>query len=146
VLERFQFVDLQIQPLKAEWVAAVPDQSTGPVGNATTVAAAPVGAPGWSPQWLPPGFVLSLPPRHAQEDVLTFSDGLAVMSVFIEAANDPVPAAEGRARQGATVAYTRPLHTQNQSGKDQSFIVTVVGEVPQATAERVANSVDMSAQ
>jgi sigma-E factor negative regulatory protein RseB len=62
------------------------------------------------------------------------------MSVFIEAASDPLPSAEGRARQGATVAYTKPLRRN-----DQSYIVTVVGEVPQATAERVANSVDLRA-
>lgn len=138
VLERFQFVEIDIgQPLEQ---TALADATPAAVA-ATATAPAPARIDtDWRPGWLPPGFTAAAaPPAHA--DMLTYSDGLAVLSVFLEPAAAAQPAAEGRARQGATVAYTRPLHS---AGK--TYIVTVVGEVPQATAERVANSLSLGPQ
>ena len=89
----------------------------------------------WRPQWLPEGFVLLVAPRRPSDDVLTYSDGLAVLSVFV-AASESQSAETGRAAQGATVAVTRSMQL---GGK--SVVVTVVGEVPPATASRVVDSV-----
>lgn len=138
VLERFQFVDVQIgQPLKREWLGDT---------LAETSKAAPNQMPieriveeeqmAWRPQWLPKGFSLALAPHRAGDDALTYSDGLAVFSVFVESAQEPLPAHEGTAALGATVAYTRPVQL---AGKP--YLVLVVGEVPAETAKRVANSV-----
>jgi len=138
ILERFQFVEVTIGPLKPEWVSNEPVVRNAVPASAPAIAAAP---PGWTPHWLPAGFALSNMPRATPEDVQTYSDGLAVMSVFVEPAEEPLPTAEGRAQQGATVAYTKPLRRQ-----DKSYIVTVMGEVPQATAAGVANSVDWSSR
>lgn len=137
VLERLQFVEVEIgQPLKREWLGDIP----------TGAAKAPDPAPidrvveeaqmAWRPQWLPPGFVLSVAPHRPSEEMLTYSDGLAVLSVFVEPANAPLPSGEGNAAQGATVAYTRPT-----SFSGRPYLITVLGEVPAATARRVANSV-----
>lgn len=73
-------------------------------------------------------------PRRALQVV--FSDGLATLSVFIEA-DAPAAAAPGaeveRAHaQGATSGYKRRI---------SDALVTVVGEVPPATAKAVAESV-----
>lgn len=135
VLERFQFVEVDVgQPLKPEWIADATPQADATAAKAAATGPAP---PAWKPQWLPAGFVLSASPKQSREDALTYSDGLAVMSIFLEPVTDSAPAGAGKARQGATVAYTRPLRRA-----DRSYIVTVIGEVPQITAERVANSVD----
>ena len=138
-LERLQFVDVQIgEPLKKEWL-----------GNAMAAAekAAPNPMPiervveeeqmAWKPRWLPPGFALALAPHRTGEEVLTYSDGLAAFSVFVEAASEPLPSREGSAVQGATVAYTRPAQI---AGKPH--LILIVGEVPAETAKRVANSVE----
>lgn len=139
MLERFQFVEVTVGPLKPEWIVGAPrDTARATPAAASAVASAP---PGWTAHWLPAGFTLASAPRTAPEDVQTYSDGLAVMSVFVEPAEEPLPTSEGRAQQGATVAYTKPLRRQ-----DKSYIVTVMGEVPQATAAGVANSVDWSAR
>lgn len=139
VLERMQFVDIEIgQPLSGQWLAAAASAgedrkaaAAAPIARVVEEAQMP-----WRPQWLPPGFTLSVAPHKTSEDVLTYSDGLAVFSIFIDAARAEIPAGGGRASQGATVAYTRSA----QLGSDAAT-VTVVGEIPAATASRVAESV-----
>jgi sigma-E factor negative regulatory protein RseB len=137
VLERLQFVEVEIgQPLKKEWLGdslALPDSSADPGSVERVVEEAQMP---WRPQWLPPGFVLSVAPRKLSDDVLTYSDGLAVLSVFVATVAEPQSAALGKAAQGATVAVTR----STQFG-GKPMLVTVVGEVPPATAARVVDSV-----
>lgn len=138
MLERLQFVEVEIgQPLKKEWLGdrlALRGGSADP-GSVERVVEE-VQMP-WRPQWLPPGFVLSVAPRRPSDDVLTYSDGLGVLSVFVAPAPEPPQsAATGRAVQGATVAVTRSMQF---AGKP--VVVTVVGEVPPATAARVVDSV-----
>lgn len=98
----------------------------------------------WRIGWVPPGFRLLDADTHRHADgegdardveTLMFSDGLAAFSVFIE----PVPetgAGSVVSRSGATVALTWRI----AEGKEQS-LVSVVGEVPVATARRIATSV-----
>ncbi|MDB6061083.1 MAG: hypothetical protein JWM78_1186 [Verrucomicrobiaceae bacterium] len=138
VLERLQFVEVEIgQPLKKEWLGDVPAAASVNVGEQGGIqrVVEEVQMP-WRPQWLPAGFVLSVAPHRTSEDVLTYSDGLAVLSVFVEAAKGPLPSNGGTAVQGATVAYSRAT----QFGPNP-YVVTVVGEVPTDTAGRVAESV-----
>lgn len=139
--ERLQFVDIEIgMPLKKEWLGAAEDHSTA----AATNKPEPIlidrvveeSQMPWYPQWVPPGFVLSVAPHRPSEGVMTYSDGLAVMSVFVEATKPPLPATAGKAKQGATIAYTQ---LANFGGNP--YLVTVVGEIPEITAQRVANSV-----
>lgn len=138
VLERLQFVDVQIgEPLKKEWLgdalAASPKAASDPMPVERIMEEEQMA---WKPRWLPPGFSLALAPHRSAEDALTYSDGLAVFSVFVEVAKEPLPQREGSATQGATVAYTRHLQVNGQP-----YLVLVVGEVPPDTARRVADSV-----
>jgi sigma-E factor negative regulatory protein RseB len=134
VLERFQFVTLDIgaEP-GATWTGVATDVGVQPVAAEPAETAA--GAPPWSPQWLPPGFELAIPAEKSE--VQTYSDGLAMVSIFMAPADPERSTAEdGQAQQGATVAHTRPVRFQQRG-----FLVTVVGEVPAATAQRIAAAV-----
>lgn len=92
----------------------------------------------WSVGWLPEGFHMSdrvfdptslsrMPVEH-----LVYSDGLASLSVFIETLGSASERLEGHSNMGAINAYGRVLG---------DFQITVVGEVPSITVERVADSV-----
>ncbi|MCY1181068.1 Sigma factor AlgU regulatory protein MucB [compost metagenome] len=63
-----------------------------------------------------------------------FDDGLARFSVFVEALNGG-SAADIRTQLGPTVAVSRRLTTPKGE-----MMVTVVGEIPIGTAERIALS------
>ena len=67
------------------------------------------------------------PVRH-----LVLSDGLASVSVFIEARSPQTEAMRGLAKVGAAFAYSRALDGHQ---------VTAVGEVPAATVEAIAEAV-----
>lgn len=94
------------------------------------------GAGVWRVTWMPDGFALS---NHEKQslvasgdpiDHLVFTDGLASVSVFIEKSHD-VPQI-GPAQMGGVNAFARFAN---------GFQVTAVGEVPQSTVQRMANSV-----
>jgi sigma-E factor negative regulatory protein RseB len=89
----------------------------------------------WKVDWLPEGFVAVGNRLTAQgEQVLMFADGLVSLSVFI--VNDHLDYVDKTtARHGATVVVISPIAT----GVGRS--VAVVGEVPTATARRIAVSV-----
>jgi sigma-E factor negative regulatory protein RseB len=100
--------------------------------------------------WLPDGFAVAArdvyrtPASDNSVNTLMYSDGLAAFSVFVE----EMPkngAARMVSRQGATVAVTRVAH--GPAGTTP-YLITVVGEVPVATAQKVAESVryNVSAQ
>lgn len=141
VRERLQFVQVEIgMPLKKEWLGDAPDKPVArnmdQSGDRMIDRVLEESQMPWQPDWVPPGFALSVAPSRKNEGVMTYSDGLAVMSVFVEPIKPPLPTGDGRATQGATIAYTR---LTEHDGKP--YLVTVVGEVPEVTAQRVASSV-----
>ncbi|MEO0443486.1 MAG: MucB/RseB C-terminal domain-containing protein, partial [Pseudomonadota bacterium] len=89
----------------------------------------------WQVGWLPRGFLpVGNRVTARGEQVLIFSDGLVSLSVFVmnrqkNAVN------KATARHGATVVVITP----GSSGSER--LIAVVGEVPTATARRVAVSV-----
>ena len=95
---------------------------------------------GWRSDWLPPGFELvnssvRRDPKHnSSVSSLMYDDGLARFSVFLEPVNDD-GGTDVRTQLGPTSAVSRRLNTPK--GK---VMVTVVGEIPLGTAERVALS------
>ncbi len=106
---------------------------------ASPVSAGPVSAvqPAWRAVSLPPGFRLrtarsrqveggSAPMEH-----LVYTDGIASVSVFIEAGVATAEQGEGVSRMGAANAYTAVTG---------GYLVTAVGEVPARTAEMIARS------
>lgn len=91
----------------------------------------------WRVSWLPPGFSLTahemrrMPPDDRQVEHMVFSDGLALVSVFMERAHaSSMP--EGWSHRGAVHTFTRRLG---------DHFVTVVGEVPAQTVQQIAESV-----
>ena len=137
LLERFQMTRLDTQdlPSDADLRASAACKPVEPV------AVQPAGAVvGWRSDWLPPGFALVSssvrrdPARKSTVSSLMYDDGLARFSVYLEPVQDDA-GADTRAQLGPTVAVSRHLNTPK--GK---VMITVVGEIPLGTAERIALS------
>ncbi len=142
-LEIFQFTALRVGDS-----VALADLEPDTEGIRVRHLAAPAPAtetrihtPKWQVRWVPSGFrmtsaaVRRAPDEQKDIDTLMFSDGLASLSVFIEAMPE-AGAGSVVSRNGATVVLTHLA-----PGKDAvhgDHLVTVVGEVPLATARRIA--------
>lgn len=97
---------------------------------------------GWRTGWLPPGFSMAaFDVRHVKVQrrvvrTMAFTDGLAAFTLFVEEMPDAgVPRL--MSRHGATVAITHPA--TGPAGKP--VLVTLVGELPENAARRVAGSI-----
>ena len=91
--------------------------------------------PAWTVNWLPQGFTATDQPADVSMR-RTYTDGLAVFSIFLEILSQDITPGEGVVRRGGTISYTRGMH---MSGLP--VLVTVIGEVPLNTARMVADSV-----
>jgi sigma-E factor negative regulatory protein RseB len=89
----------------------------------------------WTVGWLPRGFAATDSPLGIGGR-RTYTDGLAVFSVFLEALDREISPGEGMVRQGGTTTYTRGMRLAGRP-----VLVTVIGEVPVNTARMVADSV-----
>jgi sigma-E factor negative regulatory protein RseB len=136
LLERFQFTRLDTSSPPSEG-SLQPGASCKPVRMIEARAPA---AGAWRADWLPPGFALSSSSQRrspaSDESVacLVYDDGVARFSVFLE----PLQGAlveDARSQLGPTAAVSRRMATG-----DGDVMVTVVGEIPLGTAERVALS------
>jgi len=137
LLERFQMTSLDTDnlPTDAQLHASAACKPVERVANTRTEAVA-----GWRSDWLPPGFELINstvrrdPSRDSAVSSLMYDDGLARFSVFLEPVKEDA-SADVRTQLGPTSAVSRRLNTPK--GK---VMVTVVGEIPLGTAERIALS------
>lgn len=107
------------------------DQGTARVGSAMR----------WGAGWLPAGFSMAAadvrrtPAELKAVDTMMYSDGLAAFSVFVE--DMPSAGASNMvSRKGATVAVTQVLQMPQAR-----HLITLVGELPTATAQRIAQSI-----
>ncbi|MPQ70334.1 MULTISPECIES: MucB/RseB C-terminal domain-containing protein [unclassified Pseudomonas] len=145
LLERFQFTELNTtQPPEESQVQ--PSAECKPVILLTNQAQPKVQALGaaaaqlWHSDWLPPGFELVSstarvdPATKVEVSSLMYDDGLSRFSVFLEPLNGAT-VTDARAQLGPTVAVSRHLTTPSGD-----IMVTVVGEIPIGTAERIALS------
>lgn len=139
LLERFQFTQLDTTDVPSDKdLQAGPDCKT--VALETDKAEALKTAEVWHSDWLPPGFELSSsssrkdPETKTQVSSLMYDDGLARFSVFLEPLNGAT-VTDTRTQLGPTVAVSRRLTTPQGE-----IMVTVVGEIPIGTAERIALS------
>ncbi len=139
LLERFQFTELNTSVQPTDQVLQ-PSADCKPVEIVKTKTDVQKQQVAWHSDWLPPGFELSSaaarkdPDSKALVTSLMYDDGLARFSVFIE----PVSGAavtDIRTQLGPTVAVSRRLTTPRGDA-----MVTVVGEIPIGTAERIALS------
>jgi sigma-E factor negative regulatory protein RseB len=91
----------------------------------------------WHFEGLPPGFApITVSERSFAPDAppslhFVLSDGLATVSVYVDATGNLSDVFEGATRSGATHAMARALAGHQ---------VTVVGEVPKKTIERIADA------
>jgi sigma-E factor negative regulatory protein RseB len=134
-LERMQFIELE------EFSG---DATSTPVfANASNAASTcqhdqTPSLEGWTLAWLPSGFVFAGQRKVATgDDMLLYTDGLASFSVFIGRADAKPPVREARAQLGATTVYMA-----RRDWQQSSHSVTVVGEVPLATAQRIAANIN----
>lgn len=132
VLERFEYVVLDLSAGDGEQG----DANAKRVAHSRSADDSNSSPRDWQLSWLPPGFT---PLRGADQQSISYTDGLAVFSVFIEPlAPDQPFSADSHLRRGASVSYSTVL---KQHGK----LVSVVGEVPMLTARQVARSVTWGA-
>ena len=133
ILEKFQFADLSF----TDEVAATSDVETihraihpNPVQDPAILLAGV-----WEVRWIPEGFTVT---DSSEGDLSrrTYTDGLAVFSVFLERLSSQIKPGEGIVRRGSTLSYTRGM---SMSGAP--VLVTVIGEVPLNTARMVADSI-----
>jgi sigma-E factor negative regulatory protein RseB len=139
LLERFQFTQLDTADVPSD-AELQPGADCKAVNLESDKASSVKAAQTWHSDWLPPGFELvSSSARKDQEtktqvNSLIYDDGLARFSVFLEPLNGAT-VTDTRTQLGPTVAVSRSLTTP-QGG----MMVTVVGEIPVGTAERIALS------
>ncbi len=134
ILERFQFADLHLgEPRSPQRDVQTVHPARHPHPDVPDSGPA-LSAP-WQVSWLPGGFTQT-DAASAASARRTYTDGLAVFSVFLEQLSRELQPGEGVAREGSTTSYTRGMRLAGQP-----VLVTVVGEVPVNTARMVADSV-----
>ncbi|KTB73856.1 MULTISPECIES: MucB/RseB C-terminal domain-containing protein [Pseudomonas] len=139
LLERFQFTDLDTAGVLSEQLLKA-SADCKPVSVVKTKPEPSISSVAWHSDWLPPGFEVSSSgvrkDASTQSSVthLMYGDGLARFSVFIEAVKGG-SSSDIRTQLGPTVAVSRRLTTPQGD-----MMVTVVGEIPMGTAERIALS------
>ncbi len=138
VLERFQFADVVIGPMpklgtRVDLIHHAAHTHARHKSQQASTSELP-----WRINWIPSGFVLTAGDQDSVFDK-TFTDGLAVFTVYVESVPELSAPGEGRARQGGTTAYTRGMAVSGEP-----VLVTVLGEIPINTARMVADSIDWS--
>ncbi|MBV4475025.1 MucB/RseB C-terminal domain-containing protein [Pseudomonas sp. B2M1-30] len=140
LLERFQFTRLETDEVPSDKDLQA-NSDCKPVNLDSDKASAVKTAQVWRSDWLPPGFELTSSSSHkdpetkTQVNSLLYDDGLARFSVFLEPLNGAT-VTDTRTQLGPTVAVSRRLTTP-----EGEMMVTVVGEIPIGTAERIALSI-----
>ena len=92
----------------------------------------------WRVTWMPAGFEMSDHEKQAMVandmpvDHMVYTDGLAIVSVFVEKLENDPDAMQGPSRMGGVNAFAT---------LSNGYQVTAVGEVPQKTVQLMANSV-----
>ncbi|KAF0863408.1 MucB/RseB C-terminal domain-containing protein [Pseudomonas sp. LD120] len=139
LLERFQYTRLDTADIPGD-ADLRPSVDCKPVLLDSDKASAIKSTLTWHSDWLPPGFELTSSSARKDSQTgtwvssLLYDDGLARFSVFLEPLNGAT-VTDTRTQLGPTVAVSRRLTTP-----DGEMMVTVVGEIPIGTAERIALS------
>jgi sigma-E factor negative regulatory protein RseB len=144
-LEIFQFATLKVgEPISEKDLA--PETGVSSLTSHLSLESAPAETRrklSWQADWVPDGFTMAswdirrTPSTSKAVDTLMYSDGIAAFSVFIE--DMPENGAHALvSRSGATVAVSEVVTGGPKQGH---HLVTVVGEIPTDTAQRIAHSI-----
>jgi len=140
VIEQYMFTQVSIGKPISESDLKPQYPTTGIVWQRADDATPTPSAGKWTAEHLPAGFTLSarimrmLPTRKLPVEHLVYSDGLAVVSVFIEQAGngDKTNVLSGLTHMGAVHAFGKVVDGHQ---------VTVVGEAPALTVDMIGGSV-----
>ena len=150
VLERLQFIslDVGIELPKNTFSLGEPYRK---VVDSSNCGVEVVRRSVWRPAWIPKGFVQSAYKYSATDGhIETYTDGFASFSVFVKDATMQstlreqgagVKLEQGLAQRGATVAMMSMVEQAGAEQAGESLHVTVVGEVPSATARKISRSI-----
>lgn len=92
----------------------------------------------WKAGWTPAGFAMKehekqhMPTSSEPVEHLIYTDGIAIVSVFIEKLEQEKPESIGPSSMGGVNTFAR---------LQDGYQITAVGEVPQTTVQRMASSV-----
>ncbi|WP_108125962.1 MucB/RseB C-terminal domain-containing protein [Saccharospirillum mangrovi] len=137
VLEQFRYTRLSVGGPIAE--SALQPTIAGSTGRQQSRVQMPMPEPNTDAfvttlSWMPPMFKLTMAERTVSADgwleKRVYSDGLATFSMFVEPAMAAEP--DSLVRMGATTALMSDIN---------GLTVTVIGEIPRVTAERLRDSV-----
>ncbi|TNF96094.1 MAG: hypothetical protein EP297_10725 [Gammaproteobacteria bacterium] len=143
MIEQMMFTEISLQsPVSVAMVeSTVPHEGFNLVGeDSDEPVQESVTHSGWSFDSVPKGFSVTsqlrkrMPMKRHQVEHYILSDGLAVVSVYIEQSNNGKTELEGPSQMGSVNAYGRVINGHK---------ITVLGEVPQSTARAIANAVSM---
>jgi len=137
-LEQLMFTDWQVKPEVDQDLVSPPDIKTPmPSPASGENGQLEEQEPDWLFRELPQGFkqvmynrFTGASDKHLTEHIV-LTDGLATVSVFLETLAGSPPLLKGAAQMGAMNAYGKVIN------KHQAL---VVGEVPQATVEKIASA------
>ncbi len=142
VLESFQFTQIKIgDGVKEEDLQ--PESNDAEVREYHSLSkpfvdSAAGEASAWHTSWTPDGFVMAADAQRKLVDAnmnsMHYTDGLAMFSVFVEPARQSSPVFEQR--QGSTAVYS-----ESKRFGSAWHVVTVIGEIPPATAKEIADGV-----
>lgn len=148
-IEQLMFTDLQVKLQIDEDAfksSDLPPEVEAPevpnAGGAPAVAGEPVTQSAWRVGPLPDGFVKVLHNRFAEAsgrhptEHMVFADGLATISVFLEKLDGAPPLLQGGSQLGSMNAFGTQVDGHQ---------VLVVGEVPAATVQHIAASIQYDA-
>lgn len=131
-IDQLMFTEVEIgrEPSAAE---LQPSANAQPVPAQAAATQASLDSARWSVRDLPPGFVLASVSRdgNGNEEHQVYSDGLASVSVYIEA-----PGSDGAAPASTTRGAISVFARQHDD-----YRVYVIGDVPERTAQRIAQGV-----
>lgn len=137
VLERMQFIELQLDPLFTQDTFSPSNNQTLQLNGQNSPCNSSQAPPRWAPGWLPKGFVLAQV-EHPSEghEILSYTDGLAAFSLFIKPLPNLNGLRQGMAQRGATLAVMTALVHENRP-----YSLVLTGEIPPETASLIVQSV-----
>ncbi|MBL8378197.1 MAG: MucB/RseB C-terminal domain-containing protein [Burkholderiales bacterium] len=139
VVEQIAFTEIEIGGPVERYAARLGRPLPGKDWRAVSPAITParLADSGWRIDQVPPGFRRMLEIRRGIGDAevghVVFSDGLASVSVFVEALKAGANPVEGHAAQGAVNVFRRRVG---------EHLVTVLGEAPPALVSRIGAAVE----